>query len=65
VVGAYLDECRARGIVHVRIVHGKGIGAIREIVHAALAKRTDVAHWRLDSESGSGWGATLVELRPS
>jgi DNA-nicking Smr family endonuclease len=62
-VGAYLDECRRRGILHVRIVHGKGIGVLRETVHAVLARRDDVVAFRLDSETGAGWGATLVELR--
>jgi DNA-nicking Smr family endonuclease len=62
-VGDYLDECRSRGILHVRIVHGKGIGVLRETVHAVLVRRDDVISFRLDSETGSAWGATLVELR--
>jgi DNA-nicking Smr family endonuclease len=62
VVNEYLDECRARGILHVRIVHGKGIGTLRTIVHTALERRTDVAQFRLDAETGAGWGATLVDL---
>ncbi|HMB70898.1 MAG TPA: Smr/MutS family protein [bacterium] len=61
-VGDYLDACRERGILQVRIVHGKGIGALRETVHRVLEKRDDVERFRLDSETGSGWGATLVEL---
>jgi DNA-nicking Smr family endonuclease len=60
----YLDECRARGILHVRIAHGKGIGVQRERVHRLLEKRKDVISFRLDSETGAGWGATLVELAP-
>ncbi len=64
VVSDYLDECRARGILHVRIVHGKGIGALRETVHATLRRRPDVARFTLDSQTAGGWGATLVELRP-
>jgi DNA-nicking Smr family endonuclease len=63
VVSEYLDACRARGIYEVRIIHGKGIGTLRETVHAVLARRTDVVRCRLDSETGSGWGATLVQLR--
>ena len=63
-VSDYLDECRRLGILHVRIVHGKGIGALRETVHRVLARRQDVASFRLDSETGAGWGATLVELKP-
>jgi DNA-nicking Smr family endonuclease len=62
-VGDYLDECRRRGVLQVRIVHGKGIGALRETVHRVLERRDDVERFRLDSETGAGWGATLVELK--
>ncbi len=64
VVGDYLDACRERGILHVRIAHGKGIGVQREIVHRTLEKRDDVIRFRLDSETGAGWGATRVDLEP-
>lgn len=64
-VDDYLDECRARGILHVRIIHGKGIGSLRELVRAVLSRRSDVVRHRLDSGSGSSWGATLVDLKPS
>ena len=63
VVNDYLDACRERGILHVRIIHGKGIGVLRETVHRALERRDDVERFRLDSQSASGWGATLVELQ--
>jgi dsDNA-specific endonuclease/ATPase MutS2 len=63
-VNHYLDECRARGILHVRIIHGKGIGSLRELVRSVLSNREDVAKHRLDSQTPSGWGATLVELHP-
>lgn len=63
VVGDYLDACRERGITEVRIVHGKGIGTLRRIVHAALDRRDDVLSYRLAGDR-SGWGATLVSLRP-
>lgn len=64
VVNEYLDACRAKGIREIRIIHGKGIGALRETVHRALERRDDVASFRLDSQSASGWGATLVVLVP-
>ena len=60
----FYAECRARGILQVRIAHGKGIGAIRETVHRLLDRRDDVVRYRLDSESAGGWGATLVDLHP-
>lgn len=64
VVSEYLDQCRERGILSVRIAHGKGIGVQRERVHRLLDKREDVLEFCLDSETGAGWGATLVTLAP-
>lgn len=67
VVRDYLAECREAGILQVRVVHGKGIGTLRETVHALLRKMPEVASFRLgDAGSGGSWGATIVELkRPS
>ena len=59
----YLAECRRKGILEVRIIHGKGTGALRETVHAVLGRMPEVASYRLAGDR-SGWGATLVTLRP-
>jgi DNA-nicking Smr family endonuclease len=64
VVVEYLRECRARGIFAVRIVHGKGTGTLRRQVHALLARLPEVERFALAGETGGGWGATLVTLRP-
>ena len=62
-VPAYLDECRKRGILQVRIIHGKGTGQLRERVHAVLRRLPGVARFGLAPENMGGWGATVVELR--
>jgi len=59
----YLAVCREQGIYSVRIVHGKGTGALRQTVHAILERLQIVASFRLAGEDAGGWGATLVELR--
>jgi DNA-nicking Smr family endonuclease len=64
-VPAYLDECRQRGILEVRIIHGKGIGQLQRSVHAILSKRTDVVRFAFASASFGGRGATIVTLRAS
>ena len=64
VVRDYLDSCRKKGILDVRIIHGKGKGVLRRIVHSVLSDRDDVDSFCLASDSG-GWGATLVRLSPS
>ena len=61
---AYLEECRRRDIRVVRIIHGKGIGTLREIVHAVLTRMPEVCSFRLADESAGGWGATVVHLKP-
>lgn len=58
----YLEECRKRGILRVRIIHGKGIGALRETVHAALRRMPAVVRFDLAPTDMGGWGATVVEL---
>jgi DNA-nicking Smr family endonuclease len=58
----YLAECRDRGILQVRVVHGKGTGALRERVHALLAPMPEVASFSLAGEDAGGWGATIVIL---
>ncbi len=63
VVRDYLDSCRRKGILDVRIIHGKGKGVLRRIVHSVLSDRDDVDSFCLASDSG-GWGATLVGLSP-
>jgi DNA-nicking Smr family endonuclease len=59
----YLAECRARGILEVRIIHGKGTGALRRTVHAILSRLPEVDCFGLAMEDAGGWGATLVRLR--
>jgi dsDNA-specific endonuclease/ATPase MutS2 len=61
----YLDECRKRGILQVRIIHGKGTGALREQVHALLARMPEVASFSLAGVDAGGWGATIVILDPA
>lgn len=61
----YLAACQAQGIHQVRIIHGKGTGALRRTVHAVLARLPIVASFHLGGEGAGEWGATICLLRPA
>ncbi len=63
-VETYLEQCRLRGILEVRIIHGKGTGAMRETVHSILRSLPFVESFRLAGEDRGGWGATIAYLNP-
>jgi len=63
VVEAYLEAAWEKGLRHLRIIHGKGIGVQREAVRRILARTTFVEHFETAPEGAGGWGATLVTLR--
>lgn len=62
-VPTWLEACRDRGILDVRIVHGKGTGTLRRTVMALLERSPLVESFRVADEAGGGWGATLARLR--
>ena len=65
VVLDYLAECQAKGLLEIRIVHGRGIGQLRQTVHSILAKHSEVRSFSQAGEAYGGWGATIVHLKPA
>ena len=61
-VPEYIGECLRRGITEVRIVHGKGTGTLKAIVHSILKSDPRVVSFRDAGLDAGGWGATLVKL---
>ena len=59
----YIEACLEKGIYQIRIIHGKGTGALRETVRSILKKHPAVADFRHEGGSGGGWGATVVDLK--
>jgi DNA-nicking Smr family endonuclease len=62
-VTEYIEECLRRGIADLRIIHGKGSGTLKGIVHSVLEKNPHVAGFKDAGMGGGGWGATEVRLR--
>ena len=47
----------------IRIIHGKGTGALRERVTEMLRKESRVTNFRLGAWNEGGAGVTVVELK--
>ena len=59
----YLDDCVLGNIQNVRIVHGKGTGALRSAVDQFLKKDRRVRSFRLGTFGEGEDGVTIAELR--
>lgn len=62
-VEKYIDDSYAAGLTQVRIVHGKGTGALRRAVQEFLKDNPLVQSYNTAPPDEGGAGATIVELR--
>jgi DNA mismatch repair protein MutS2 len=60
---SYLDDVCLAGISPVRVVHGKGTGALQRAVWEYLQKHPHVSAYRLGEEGEGGGGVTIVSLK--
>ncbi len=58
----YIAACQRRGILQVRIIHGKGTGELRRAVRTYLKRIPGVTGFKTAGELEGGWGATIVFL---
>jgi dsDNA-specific endonuclease/ATPase MutS2 len=63
VVEEYLTEAHRMGYRALRIIHGRGIGAQREMVRSVLSRTPFVTAFGDAPAEAGGWGATVVTLR--
>jgi DNA-nicking Smr family endonuclease len=59
----YLQACRERGILEVRVIHGKGIGNVKRSVESILRRLDFVERFGPASALFGGLGATMVYLK--
>jgi DNA mismatch repair protein MutS2 len=65
VVEQYLDDAFVAGLPSVRVVHGKGTGALRKAVRELLAAHPLVQSFRDGEPAEGGAGATVAQLKVS
>ncbi|MCH7642037.1 MAG: Smr/MutS family protein [Chloroflexi bacterium] len=61
-VVAFLDEAALLGLTSVRVIHGKGTGALRDATREALQRHPAVGGFERSEQSMGGDGSTEVEL---
>lgn len=61
-VEKYLDDAVLAGLARVYLIHGKGTGALRSVIHRELGQLRCVKSFRLGEQGEGGSGATVVEL---
>lgn len=59
----YLDDAFLAGVSSVRVIHGKGTGALRNAVWEFLRNHPHVSSYHLAEQNEGGTGATVVELK--
>ena len=59
----YLDDARLSHLSSVRIVHGKGTGALRKAVHNYLRRQKWIKSYRLGDFGEGDAGVTIVQLQ--
>ena len=61
-VDPFLDRSLLQGLSQVRIIHGKGTGALRQAIREHLGRHSLVANLEPEMDAIGGDGATLVTL---
>ncbi len=59
----YIDDAYAAGLQQVRVIHGRGTGAIRKVVWEFLRSHPAVSSLRLGEEGEGGDGVTIVTMK--
>lgn len=58
----FIDEGLLRNMKHLTIVHGKGDGILRKLIHEHLASRKEVKHFETAPVQEGGEGCTYIKL---
>ncbi len=63
IVEKYIDDALLLKIYNIRILHGKGFGVLRKIIHELLARHKSVVSYENERIENGGDGITVVILK--
>ena len=63
IIEKYIDDALLLKIYNVRILHGKGFGVLRNIIHEVLARHKNVVSYENEHVEKGGEGITVVILK--
>lgn len=63
VIDKYLDNCSLSSLKSVRIIHGKGTGALKNGIHKFLKTHPHVEDFRIGTFGEGELGVTIVNLK--
>lgn len=59
----FIDKCVLNGMSEIRIIHGKGTGALRKAVHEELKHHPNIDEYRLGKYGEGEDGVTIAKLK--
>lgn len=59
----YVDDAKRAGVHEIRIIHGKGTGALRKTVQSFLRSDKRIANFRIGNWGEGDTGVTIAELK--
>ena len=62
-VTSFIDDAQLLGIARVRILHGTGTGALRELIRRYLSTIPGIAGYRDEHVQFGGAGITVVDMK--
>jgi DNA mismatch repair protein MutS2 len=62
-IDKFIDGAKQNGLVSLRIIHGKGTGALRAALWKFLQNETRISSYRLGRHGEGDMGVTVVELK--
>jgi DNA mismatch repair protein MutS2 len=63
IIDQYIDQAILANLHQVRIIHGKGTGALRKGLHDHFKQHRQIKHFEFAAYNEGGNGATVLEFR--